>query len=162
MTKYFVFRNQTNGEQKNVPGSREEMACDIAALIGQDELPKEFYIAFAEESKHTVLETLREIARCSVEIDDESEKIWTTEAKDLGSHFKTIDDQISEAYAIMYGAASDVAQAIERSEYFKDIEYLGPKTVERTFEYIDSSGLSNFVERVEEIFKVEFFHHHHA
>ena len=62
----------------------------------------------------------------------------------------------------MYGAASDVAQAIERSEYFKDIEYLGPKTVERTFEYIDSSGLSNFVERVEEIFKVEFFHHHHA
>jgi len=162
MTKYFVFRNQSNGAQKNVPGSREEMACEIAKVVSQDALPKDFYIAFPQENKQTVFETLREMATCTVEIDDEREKIWVNEAQSLSDKFNTLEDQIGEAYSNMYGAANDLGDALEKTEHFSDIEYLGPKTVERTFEYIESSGISQFTEQLSEIFEVEYFHHQSA
>ena len=158
MTKYFVFRNQSNGAQKNVPGSREEMACEIAKVVSQDALPKDYYIAFAQENKQTVNETLREMATCTVEIDDEREKIWINEAQALWYKFDNLEDQIGMANTAIYFAANDLGEALEQSEHFNDIEYLGPKTVERTFEYMDSSGLSQFADQLSEIFEVEFFH----
>ena len=36
MTKYLVFKNQPDSEQTNVPGSREEMASEIANVVSQD------------------------------------------------------------------------------------------------------------------------------
>lgn len=162
MTKYFIFRNQTNGAQKNEPGSREEMACEIASVISQNSSPKNSYLAFPQENKHTVFETLREMATCTVEIDDEREKIWINEAQGLCEKFGEVEDQIEEAYANLYGSAQDLRDALEETDHFQDMDYLGPKSVERTFENIDSSGMTEFTTRLEELFEVEFFHHQEA
>ena len=40
MTKYLVFRNQPDSGQVNEPGSREEMASEIANVVSQDRMPQ--------------------------------------------------------------------------------------------------------------------------
>jgi hypothetical protein len=47
MTKYLVFKNQPDSEQTNVPGSREEMASEIANVVSQDRMPPNYYIAWS-------------------------------------------------------------------------------------------------------------------
>ncbi len=162
MTKYYVFRNQTDGVQKNVPGSREEIACEIATVVGQDNLPKDFFIAYAHETKHECMETMRELAKCTIEINDDLEKLWVNEGRDLFSSLVNLDDQIEEACSSMYGAALEVDKFVSSSEHFQDLEYLNIKEVDRTFEYINSSGLSHFIDSIEEIYEVEFFHTQNA
>jgi hypothetical protein len=46
MTKYLVFRNQPDSGQVNEPGSREEMASEIANVVSQDRMLPNYYIAF--------------------------------------------------------------------------------------------------------------------
>lgn len=60
MTKYFVCINQPNSGQVNVPGSREEMACNIAMVASQFEKPKDFYIAYHSSNPQSTWEALKE------------------------------------------------------------------------------------------------------
>jgi hypothetical protein len=157
MTKYFVFRNQAKDQQKNEPGSREEMACEIVMAIDNDDLPKDFYIAHPLESKQATFETLKEMAVCSIEIDDEREKIWTHEVPELIEKIHNLEDQIGEAYSNLYGSARELEEAIDQTEHFQDIDYFGPKSVARTFDNIEGAGMDDFTEKLTEIFEVEFF-----
>jgi len=47
MTKYLVFRNQPDSGQVNEPGSREEMASEIANVVSQDRMPPKLLHCFS-------------------------------------------------------------------------------------------------------------------
>ena len=72
MTKYLVFKNQPDSEQSNVPGSSEEMASEIANVVSRDRMHPNYYIAFPVEHPSTSLESLKDLAKFSVEITDET------------------------------------------------------------------------------------------
>jgi hypothetical protein len=162
MTKYLVFRNQPDSGQTNVPGSREEMACTIAEVVSQDALPKDFYIAYPLENPNSNWDQLKETAMFSVEIDDERAEQWEKEISPLTDLAQAIDDAIGEAYSAIVEAARAFDHACEKSVYFKDIKALENIGMDRAFDNLENGSPYEVAAKVEEVFEVETFHHHHA
>ena len=162
MTKYLVFKNQPGSGQTNVPGSREEMACTIAKVVSQDALPKDFYIAYALENPHSTWESLKDTAKFSVEIDDERAELWEKEIFPLTALAKSIDEAIGDAYGAIVDAAQAFDHACEKSKNFQDINVLENIGMDRAFDNLENDWSYEVSSRVEEIFEVESFHHHHA
>jgi len=162
MAKYLVFKNQPGSEQTNVPGSREEMACDIAKVVSQDALPKDFYIAYVVENPKATWESIKEAASFSVEIDDERAALWVNEILPMANLAEKIDDAIGEAYSVIVEAAQAFDHACEKSKNFQDIKVLRELGIDRAFDVIENGSYYEVSSRVEEIFEVESFHHYHA
>jgi hypothetical protein len=162
MTKYLVFKNQPDSGKVNVPGSREEMACTIAKVVTQDALPKNFYIAYPLEDPNSNRDHLKETAMFSVEIDDERADLWEKEISPLTDFAQAIDDAIGEAYSAIVEAARTFDHACEKSIHFKDIKALENLGMDRAFDNLENDSPYEVAAKVEEVFEVETFHHHHA
>lgn len=162
MTKYLVFKNEPGSGKTNAPGSREEMACAIAEVVTQDALPKDFYIAYPMESSNCTWESLKDTAKFSVEIDDERAELWDREISPLLDLAGAIDDAIGEAYSAIAEAALSFDRACKEFDQFNDIEVLRNLDMDRAFDSLENSSLYEIASKVEEIFEVESFHHHHA
>jgi hypothetical protein len=162
MTKYLVFKNQPDSGQTNAPGSREEMACTIATVVSQDALHKDFYIAYPLENPHSTWESLKDTAKFSVEIDDDRAALWENEIFPLTGLAENIDEAIGDAYGAIVDAAQAFERACEKSKNFQDIKVLENIGMDRAFDNLENSSPYEVSSRVEEIFEVESFHHHHA
>ena len=162
MAKYLVFKNQAGSEQTNLPGSREEMACTIAQVISQDELPKDFYIAYPLENPNSNWDSLKDTAKFSVEIDDERAELWEKEIFPLTALVKSIDEAIGDAYGAIVDAAQAFDHECEKIKNFQDINVLANMGMDRAFDNFENDWSYEVSSRVEEIFEVESFHHHHA
>ena len=162
MTKYLVFKNQPDSVQVNAPGSREEMACTIAKLVSQDALPKDFYIAYPLENPNSNWDSLKDTAKFSVEIDDERAELWEKEILPLTDFSEAIDDAIGDAYSAIVEAARAFDQACEKSKNFQDLSVLKSIGMDRAFDNLENFTAGEISEKVEEIFEVESFQHHHA
>jgi hypothetical protein len=162
MTKYLVFKNQPDSGQVNEPGSREEMACTIATVVSQDALPKDYYIAYPLENPHSTWESLKDTAKFSVEIDDERAELWEKEIFPLTGLAENIDEAIGDAYGAIVDAAQAFDRACEKSKNFQDIKVLENIGMDRAFDNLENGSFYEVSSRVEEIFEVESFHHHHA
>ena len=162
MTKYLVFKNQPGSGQSNVPGSREEMACTIAKVVSQDALPKDFYIAYPLENPHSTWESLKDTAKFSVEIDDARAELWEKEIFPLTGLAESIDEAIGDAYGAIVDAAQAFDRACEKSKNFQDIKVLQNIGMDRAFDNLEHCSFGEISEKVEEIFEVQTFSHHHA
>ena len=162
MTKYLVFKNQPNSGQINVPGSREEMACTIAKVVSQDALPKDFYIAYPLENPNSNWDSLKDTAKFSVEIDDERAELWEKEISPLTDLSYAVDDAIGDAYSSIVEAARALDLACEKSKNFQDIKVLQSIGMDRAFDNLEHYSFGEISEKVEEIFEVQTFSHHHA
>ena len=162
MAKYLVFKNQPDSGQVNAPGSREEMACTIAKVVSQDALPKDFYIAYPLENPNSNWDSLKDTAKFSVEIDDERAELWEKEILPLTDFSEAIDDAIGDAYSAIVEAARAFDQACEKSKNFQDLSVLKSIGMDRAFDNLENFTAGEISEKVEEIFEVESFHHHHA
>ena len=162
MTKYLVFKNQPDSGQVNAPGSREEMACTIAKLVSQDALAQDFYIAYPLENPNSNWDSLKDTAKFSVEIDDERAELWEKEILPLTDFSEAIDDAIGDAYSAIVEAARAFDQACEKSKNFQDLSVLKSIGMDRAFDNLENFTAGEISEKVEEIFEVESFQHHHA
>ncbi len=162
MTKYLVFKNQPDSGQVNAPGSREEMACTIAKVVSQDALAKDFYIAYPLENPNSNWDSLKDTAKFSVEIDDERAELWEKEILPLTDFSEAIDDAIGDAYSAIVEAARAFDQACEKSKNFQDLSVLKSIGMDRAFDNLENFTAGEISEKVEEIFEVESFQHHHA
>ena len=162
MTKYLVFKNQPDSGQTNVPGSREELASEIADVVSRDRMPANYYIAFPIEHPNISFESLKELARFSVEITDETAKLWVNEIKEMVQKAYQVDDAISDACGGMYQAMIQYNNAIEASNNFQDLTELSIKALDRMFEYFEVESAYEVSTKVEEIYSVESFEHHHV
>ena len=162
MTKYLVFRNQPDSGQVNEPGSREEMASEIANVVSQDRMPPNYYIAYPIENPKVSFESLKELAKFSVEITDETAELWINEIQTMVQKAHIVDDAISEAFGGMYQAMIEYNNSIQASNNSQELTELSIKALDRMFEYFEVESSYEVPTKVEEIFSVECFEHHHA
>ena len=162
MTKYLVFKNQPGSGQTNVPGSREEMASEIADVVSQDRMPQDYYIAFPVENPKASFESLKELAKFTVEINDETAELWVNEIQAMVQKAYNVDDALGEASGAIYQAMMEYNNAIEGSNNFKDLTSLSIKALDRAFEYFEVESSYEVPTKVEDIFLVELFDHQHA
>ena len=162
MTKYLVFRNQPDSGQVNEPGSREEMASEIANVVSQDRMPANYYISFPIENPKVSFESLKELAKFSVEITDETAELWINEIQTMVQKAHIVDDAISEAFGGMYQAMIEYNNSIQASNNSQELTELSIKALDRMFEYFEVESSYEVPTKVEEIFSVECFEHHHA
>ena len=162
MTKYLVFRNQPDSGQINEPGSREEMASEIANVVSQDRMPPNYYIAFPIENPKVSFESLKELAKFSVEITDETAELWINEIQTMVQKAHMVDDAVSEASGGIYQAMIDYNNSIQASDNFQGLTELSIKALDRMFEYFEVESSYEVPTKVEEIFSVESFEHHHV
>ena len=162
MTKYLVFRNQPDSGQVNEPGSREEMASEIANVVSQDRMPPNYYIAYPIENPKVSFESLKELAKFSVEITDETAELWINEIQTMVQKAHMVDDAVSEASGGIYQAMIEYNNSIQASDNFQGLTELSIKALDRMFEYFEVESSYEVPTKVEEIFSVESFEHHHA
>ena len=162
MTKYLVFRNQPDSGQVNEPGSREEMASEIANVVSQDRMPANYYISFPIENPKVSFESLKELAKFSVEITDETAELWINEIQTMVQKAHMVDDAVSEASGGIYQAMIEYNNSIQASDNFQGLTELSIKALDRMFEYFEVESSYEVPTKVEEIFSVESFEHHHA
>ena len=162
MTKYLVFRNQPDSGQTNVPGSREEMASEIANVVSRDRMHPNYYIAFPIEHPSTSLESLKELAKYSVEITDETAELWVNEIQEMVRKAHMVDDAVSEASGGIYQAMIEYNNSIQAGNNSQGLTELSIKALDRMFEYFEVESSYEVPTKVEEIFSVEYFEHHHA
>ena len=160
MTKYLVFKNPPNSGQANALGSREEMACEIANIVSQDRTPTNYYVAFPVENPKANFESLKELAKFTVEIDDATAELWVNEIQPMVQKAHNVDDAIGEAIGGIYQAMVAYNKAIENNSHFKDLTVLSTKALDRTFEYFEVESAYEVSTLVEEIYQVESFEHH--
>lgn len=159
MTKYLVFKNQPNSGQVNLPGSREEMASEIANVVSQDRMPPNFYIAYSINDPKATFESLKELAKFTVEIDDESAELWVNEIQAIVHKAHNVDDAIGEASGGIYQAMMEYNNAIKDNSQFKDLTVLSIKAIDRAFEYFEVESSYEVSTLVEEIYQVEDIEH---
>lgn len=157
MTKYFVFKNQADSGIFNLPGSREEMACNIATLIFGADLGKEPYIAYPSDSPKSSMEILKESAKFAVVIDDVRADIWVKEIVPMSRLSDEIDEAIGEAYSNIYSAAKSFDLACEKSELCKELAVLDYMGIDRAFDSFEHQSTSAIATLVEELFEVDSF-----
>jgi hypothetical protein len=162
MTKYLVFRNQPGSEQVNEPGTREEMASEIANVVSRDRMLPNYYIAFPIENPKVSFESLKELAKFTLEITDETAELWVNEIQAMVQKAHTVDDAVNEASGGIYQAMVAYNNAIDASSNFKDLTSLSIKALDRAFEYFEVESAYEVSEKVEEIYSVESFEHHHV
>ena len=162
MTKYLVFRNQPESGQVNEPGSREEMASEIANVVSRDRMLPNYYIAFPIENPKVSFESLKELAKFTVEITDETAELWVNEIQAMVQKAHMVDDAVNEASGGIYQAMVAYNNAIDASSNFKDLTSLSIKALDRAFEYFEVESAYEVSEKVEEIYSVESFEHHHV
>lgn len=162
MTKYLVFRNQPDSGQVNEPGSREEMASEIANVVSQDRMPPNYYIAYPIENPKVSFESLKELAKFSVEITDETAELWINEIQTMVQKAHMVDDAVGEASGGIYQAMIAYNNSIQASDNFQGLTELSIKALDRMFEYFEVESSYEVPTKVEEIFSVESFEHHHA
>ena len=162
MTKYLVFRNQPDSGQVNEPGSREEMASEIANVVSRDRMHPNYYIAFSIENPKVSFESLKELAKFSVEITDETAELWVNEIQAMVEKAYMVDDAVSDASGGIYQAMIEYNNSIEASNNFHGLTELSIKALDRMFEYFEVESSYEVPTKVEEIFSVESFEHHHV
>ena len=156
MTKYLVFKNQPDSGQVNEPGSREEMASEIADIVAQGENPPNYYIAYSVDDSKATFETLRNLAEFSVEINDESAELWVSEIQPMVKKAQRVDEALGEASGLIYQAMNDYNNAIEANASLQGLTRLSINALDYAFEHFDVESSYEVSTKVEEIYSVEY------
>jgi hypothetical protein len=136
MTKYLVFKNQPESGQVNEPGSREEMASEIANVVSQDRMLPNYYIAYSIEDPKATFESLKELAKFTVEIDDATAELWVNEIQTMVQKAHNVDDALGEASGGIYQAMMEYNNAIQASSNCKDLTSLSVRAIDLSLIHI--------------------------
>lgn len=69
MTKYLIFNNSPTSGKCNVPGSPEDIACDIARVVENEGNSKNRFIGYAADSSEATFATIQGAPRYTLELD---------------------------------------------------------------------------------------------
>ena len=67
MKKYLIFRNNPASGKSNIPGSPEDIACDIASVLEVGGVPKNTFIAYLADSPEATFATIQSSPLFSME-----------------------------------------------------------------------------------------------
>ena len=157
MKKYLIFRNNSASGKSNIPGSPEDIACDIARAIEMAGVPKNAFIAYLADSPEATFATIQSSPLFSMELDLARINAWINDVEPLLHKIYYFDDVVNEAQSLVMSAFSDLEESIEESIIFKDVDLTSEISISNPFEEIGRPDEYEFTERLEEEFSVEKF-----
>ena len=134
MSKYLVIPRRADSPMTHAGGSTEETICEIAKNLLRFPGPSDFLMAVAADSKVATLALVKDDALCSIEVTKKTLDTWR---KDVTN----IQDAINS-----FQSAKDHAENV----------------LDRAFDNLEHYSFGEISEKVEDIFEVQTFSHHHA
>jgi len=160
MIKYLVFKNDRTSGKSNVPGSPEDVACDIARVVEMDGNTKQSFIAHAEGSPEATFATLKKPPRYAVELDQGKIDAWVNDAEPMLAKIFNVHDVIDNAYGDIMHAVDDLEDDLQASEVWSSIDLMDGMNVDFGFEAISRPNEYEFASHIAEYFGVQVFEYH--
>ena len=160
MIKYLVFKNDRTSGKSNVPGSPEDVACDIARVVEMEGNPKQSFIAHVEGSSEATFATLKKPPRYAVELDQSKIDAWVNDAEPMLAKIFNVHDVIDNAYGDIMHAVDDLEDDLQASEVWSSIDLMDGMNVDFGFEAISRPNEYEFASHIAEYFGVQVFEYH--
>jgi hypothetical protein len=154
MTKFLVFKNNRESGMSNIPGSPEDLACEIACFVEGDDNSKTAVIAFPSETPEATFATLKLVPRFILSLDTFRMNVWLREAKPLIRKIASVREIFENAHADLNGAMEDLALKIQFCPSFKHISLTTEVNVDFGFHEMGSVSQHNFAHYVSDYFEV--------
>jgi|LauGreDrversion4_2_1035121.scaffolds.fasta_scaffold170965_3 hypothetical protein len=160
MIKYLVFKNDRASGKSNVPGSPEDVACDIARVVEMDGNTKYSFIAHAEGSPEATFATLQGMPRYALELDQSKIDAWISDAEPMLAKILSVHDVIDNAYGDILSAVDDLDTELQDSAVCNSLDLMDDMNIDHGFEAISRPSEYEFSEHIAEYFDVQVFEYH--
>ena len=160
MIKYLVFKNDRASGKSNVPGSPEDVACDIARVVEMEGNSKYSFIAHVEGSSEATFATLKKPPRYAVELDQSKIDAWINDAEPMLAKILSVHDVIDNAYGDIIHAVDDLENDLQASEVWKSLDLMDGMNIDYGFEAISRPNEYEFASHIAEYFDVQVFEYH--
>lgn len=162
MTKYLIFNNSHVSGKLNIPGSPEDIACDIARVVEDAGNPKNRFISYPAESPEATFATLQQAPRYALELDQKKIDAWVNDAEPLLEKIFSVHDVIDNAYGDIMQAVSDLEDELQESTIFQGLDLMENMNINYGFESISRPSEYEFSEHIADYFDVQVFEYHPA
>lgn len=160
MTKYLIFNNSHTSGKLNVPGSTEEIACDIARVVENEGNSKNRFISYAADSPDATFATLQEAPRYALELDQNKINAWLNDAEPLLAKIFSVHDVIDKAYGDILQAVNDLENELQDSAVCNSLDLMDDMNIDHGFEAISRPNEYEFSDYIAEYFDVQVFDYH--
>lgn len=160
MTKYLIFNNSRTSGKFNVPGSPEDIACDIARVVENEGNSKNWFISYPAGSTAATFATLQEGPRYAIALDQKRMDAWINDAEPMLAKISDVHDVIDRAYGGILAAVTDLEDDMQDSTVWHDLDLVGGMNINHGFEVISRPSEYEFSEHIAEYFDVEVFEYH--
>jgi len=155
MMKYLVFKNDRTSGKSNVPGSPEDIACEIACFVEGDGNPKTAFIAYPSETPEATFATLKLVPRFAITLDAVRMNVWLKQARPLIREIEKVEEIVNNAYADISEAMEDLARKIKFSPSFEHVDLMSEVNVDAAFDDMGSPSKYDFSHYVSDYFEVK-------
>lgn len=159
MIKYLVFKNDRSSGKSNVPGSPEDIACEIAGFVEGDGNPRAAFIAYPSETPEATFATLKLEPRFAIPLDAARMNVWLKEVKPLIREIEKVAEIVNNAYADITEAMEDLALKIQFSPSFEHIDIMSDVNIDSAFDDLGSPSKYDFSHYVSDYFEVKLMDH---
>ena len=160
MKKYLIFRNNPASGKSNIPGSPEDIACDIAMGVKIDGHLKNTFIAYPADSPEATFATIQSAPLFSMELDQAKINAWINDAEPLLAKILSVHDVIDNAYGDIMEAVNDLENDLQQSSVCHDLDLIGDMSIDHGFEAISRPSEYEFSEHITEYFDVKVLENH--
>lgn len=160
MTKYLVFNNSRTSGKCNVPGSPEDIACDIARVVENEGNSKNRFIGYAADSPEATFATIQEAPRYALELDQKKIDAWLNDAEPMLTKILSVHDVIDNAYGDILSAVDDLDTELQDSTVCNSLDLMDGMNIDHGFEAISRPNEYEFSEHIAEYFDVKVFDYH--
>ncbi len=105
-------------------------------------------------------ESLKELAKFTIEIDDATAELWVNEIQPVVQKAHNVDDALGQASGGIYQAMMEYNDAIQASSNCKDLTSLSVRAIDHAFEYFAVESTYEVSDKVEEIYDIESIENH--
>ena len=154
MSKYIILKN-LNFTNQHTAGSDEELACEIASRILQDNYDASDFYAIKENNMQKTSYLQNKNALCSLEINGTNKIIWNSEILKIYQKEKELQDCIEKAWF----ASRDIFFEINllgKSKSFSNFQMHEDFSLDFYFERLDETAYVELSEDLQEIFEYKF------
>jgi len=156
MTIYRILNRKKDSPYLHLPGSSEEVACEIAHFIMGGWVPENSFIAIQENSPAATFMLMQEKYFCSIYLDEKLKRFWLTEAYSIFTAYKKFNFAKTQAESILEDALNDLETSFSKLKIFKTLspcEYIG---VISTIDEIDDDLGNEVIELMKKTFAFKY------
>jgi hypothetical protein len=160
VTKYLIFNNSRTSGKLNVPGSPENIACDIARVVENEGNSKNRFIGYPAESPEATFAAIKEAPRYAIELDRKKIDAWLNDAEPMLAKILHVHEVIDNAYGDIMQAVNDLEDELQESGVCHDLDLMEDMNINYGFESISRPSEYEFSEHIAEYFDVQIFDYH--